>query len=556
MSKRIYLLSNGPDVAYVNCFDADTPEQPPVILLPDGLELETEYELADPTWRSRLMASLPQDYRCEPDLWMITCSTERFFGPHRAEFERQLSLAGYKHVRLVAESDAVKAFYQKQHGGVLPCGDSRRVAVLTLGRNEYRYDIMQETHQNRRDDVQYGSGTPSSELDNILVHRLLREPLDWEDLHFRHLSQEMGRLRRQYLHKSLETGDWFETYSTLVSGGGEFRDITLSINDFLLEQACYYDDEYFTGLATSVPSLLQEHCKHFPLFHTDPGLPDADHRLGLILCNGLDWCMKPLADAMNEAMDYPVMMDGAHEAAIRGLELLAPTILRVHAVEQYWKALRTSDPSLVVSLDHLFHTYMVKPLYQAIDPHQYIHLTPDQAVSHCYHAYEEVRRQRKDVAQMAWSLLLEHLLEDILRAIPDPLRSLSSDRCLKDPFAFDSFEPYLSYNEIMKTCLVMESFTYDALKRYAQFSDQDISSCEFHKEVKDTLWNQYELHCRENLEITSRDQMILHAFGWIQDRLFIAIRQQFGFTPMEVRWYFHKEIGDVDKSILKVGDPL
>ena len=50
--------------------------------------------------------------------------------------------------------------------------------------------------------------------------------------------------------------------------------------------------------------------------------------------------------------------------------------------------------------------------------------------------------------------------------------------------------------------------------------------------------------------------MILHAFGWIQDRLFIAIRQQFGFTPMEVRWYFHKEIGDVDKSILKVGDPL
>ena len=108
----------------------------------------------------------------------------------------------------------------------------------------------------------------------------------------------------------------------------------------------------------------------------------------------------------------------------------------------------------------------------------------------------------------------------------------------------------------MKTCLVMESFTYDALKRYAQLSDQGISSCEFHKEVKDTLWNQYELHCRENLEITSRDQMILHAFGWIQDRLFIAIRQQFGFTPMEVRWYFHKEIGDVDKSILKVGDPL
>ena len=157
---------------------------------------------------------------------------------------------------------------------------------------------------------------------------------------------------------------------------------------------------------------------------------------------------------------------------------------------------------------------------------------------------------------MAWSLLLEHLLEDFLRAIPDPLRSLSSDRCLKDSFAFGSFEPYLSYNEIMKTCLVMESFTYDALKRYAQFSDQDISSCEFHKEVKDTLWNQYEFYCRENLEITSRDQMILHAFGWIQDRLFIAIRQQFGFTPMEVRWYFHKEIGDVDKSILKVGDPL
>lgn len=585
--KRIYLLSNGPDRAFISFFDASAPEVPPVSLIPEGIPFKNELDFCYPGWRTNLLRQIPEEYRCEPDLWLIACSTDLFLEPQRSNFEKQLHLSGYQNFKLISDADAVKAYYQNQMPNIFSFTPGRRIAVLTMGRNDYRYDLIQNTYLNYRDDYYHRHGTSSSELDDILVNEMLREPLNREDLRFRQLSYEMGELRQRYLREYIKNDFEDQTQVALISGEGEERDIRLSINQFLLTQGFYTDGETF---ARSVKALLKgiHHRCRFPLFNNAPGLPEPDHTVGLVLCNGIDWYMEPLHDILDESFDCPVVMTGAHEAVIRGLEILAVPMLKIHALETRWKELCTSDCSFIMELTRLHETHMVKPLQKAMEPGPYIETSLNQwetlsirkdkilaeAFSACYHGYAEVRRHRREEGQEAYLTLLSQLQKDLIDAIPESLRSSALERCITTMFDSPIHTPdelYLSSNAIMKSVFLMEPLTRDCLMNYqdliGQLTDKPslldlvswrkeqrsafrINFRERHVQERKNIWTSYDFHCRGDLEEQARNEILQKTFSWLQTCLKTAIQATLSFPSLETHWYFDQERKETETEIL------
>lgn len=321
---KYYLLSNSPDRTRVSLLDTERPIEEPcrTLMLWGVSQLPILYQdetLDADSWVETTIDALSPEDRIVPERIFLTCS-----GDHLRTMAEKVS----RDVTLVAEYDAVTAYYERQQKALSSGEAGSNVLLLTSGRDGFRAERLCETGL---EVLRFTPGTAS--LDQWLAEHNLeknsdalslyrRDPQTRADLHW-----EIREMRHMFLELLQEGETEFCRYQFL--NGENSPTLTVNVQVGLPAMA---------AIAPQVQQWLQEFAHFLDQIQTAWGIPT------LVLCNGKDWMMEDLLDSVR--IQWPTAQlccTGAHEAAGRGLELLAPTLLTLRGWEKTWSRTLCTD---------------------------------------------------------------------------------------------------------------------------------------------------------------------------------------------------------------------
>lgn len=341
---KYYLLSNSPDRTRVSLLDTDLPpdEQCRTLMLWGVSQrpvLYREETLDTYDWVEEAVGCLPPEDRLAPDLFLLTCA-----GDCLKEGQAKLS----HDVKLVSEYDAAAAYYEAQQKALSSAGPDANVILLTSGREGFRAERLGDAGL---EVLRFTPGTAA--LDHWLAEHMLEEnpqaqalyqedpevkrDLRWEMRELRHIFVELA----QEGHTEVRRGHW-------INGAGS---LTLEVS--LAAMA---------AISPRVSHWLWEFGRFLDQIQAQWGVPDV------VLCCGKDWMMEDLLDAL--ADHWPsarLCCAGAQEAAGRGLELLAPTLLKLRTWEKTWSLTLCTDKELSDTIQNRFNEKILGRLRVAFD---------------------------------------------------------------------------------------------------------------------------------------------------------------------------------------------